>query len=266
MQDKFIMIVRSKHVLTAFFIGLFLIGITSCSTNKDILYLTDLSAPSQNDFKWSEMYLQPNDIISVRVTSDVPEMAIAYNISPVGQNAMQGEAMQLQGYLVANDGTINIPVLGLQKVVGLTLELAEKQIQNALITKGYLKNPVVVCRLLNAKFTVLGEVRTPGTFTFFENNLTLLQALGLAGDLNINGIRKKITILRTENGKQTYGTIDLTKKDWFQSPYYFVKPNDVIIVDPNIAKVKSAGLIGNPGNLISVISVLLSSFLLIRSL
>jgi polysaccharide export outer membrane protein len=94
----------------------------------------------------------------------------------------------------------------------------------------------------------------------------LLQALGLAGDLNINGIRKKITILRTENGKQTYGTIDLTKKDWFQSPYYFVKPNDVIIVDPNIAKVKSAGLIGNPGNLISVISVLLSSFLLIRSL
>ena len=257
---------KIKTYLPLIFGIILLLSITSCATKKDLLYLNG-SAPSTSlIFKWSEMYIQPNDIISVKVTTEVPEMALAYNISPAGQNAMQGAQMQLQGYLVSNQGDINIPVLGVQKVVGLTLELAEKQIQNALITKGYLKNPVVVCRLLNAKFTVLGEVNSPGTFTFFENNLTLLQALGLAGDLNINGIRKKITILRTENGKQTYGTIDLTKKDWFQSPYYFVKPNDVIIVDPNTAKVKSAGLIGNPGNLISVISVLLSSFLLIRSL
>ena len=260
------MIVKIKYLIATVFLGFFLMGTTSCTSKKEILYLNNLSTSAQNDFKWSEMFLQPNDIISVRVTADVPEMAVAYNIIPAGQNAGQGENALLQGYLVANDGTINIPVLGLQKVTGLTLELAEKQIQNALITKGFLKNPIVICRLLNAKFTVLGEVNSPGTFTFYENNLTLLQALGLAGDLNINGIRKKITILRTENGKQTYGTIDLTKKDWFQSPYYFVKPNDVIIVDPNTARVKSAGLISNPGNLISVISVLLSSFLLIRSL
>lgn len=258
---------KTEFFFQKVFVSFIVLLFTSCATKKDLLYLNGSTPATSLTFKWSEMYIQPNDIISVKVTTEVPELAVAYNITnPLQQNNVQGAQMQLQGYLVANDGTINIPVLGLQKVVGLTLELAEKQIQNALITKGYLKNPVVVCRLLNAKFTVLGEVRTPGTFTFFENNLTLLQALGLAGDLNINGIRKKITILRTENGKQTYGTIDLTKKDWFQSPYYFVKPNDVIIVDPNIAKVKSAGLIGNPGNLISVISVLLSSFLLIRSL
>lgn len=77
---------------------------------------------------------------------------------------------------------------------------------------------------------------------------------------------EKITIIRTENGKQSYATIDLTKNDWFKSPYYFVKPNDVIVVDPNIAKVKSSGIIGNPGNLISVISVLLSSIILIKNL
>jgi polysaccharide export outer membrane protein len=228
--------------------------------------LNDTATAKQNEFKWSEMYLQPNDIVSVKVTADVPELALAYNISPTSQNAVQGGAMQLQGYLIANDGTINIPILGLQQLAGLTLEQAEKQIQEALISKGYLKNPVVVCRLLNAKFTVLGEVRAPGTYTFFENNLTLLQALGLAGDLTINGVRKKITIIRTENGKQTFGTIDLTKNDWLATPYYFVKPNDVIIIDPNTAKVKSAGLIGNPGNLISVISVLLSSFLLVKTL
>jgi polysaccharide export outer membrane protein len=212
------------------------------------------------------MYIQPNDIISVKVTSDVPEMALAYNISPAGQNAMQGTQMQLQGYLVSNQGDINIPVLGVQKISGLTLEQAEKQIQEALVNKGFLKNPVVVCRLLNAKFTVLGEVKSPGTYTFFENNLTLLQALGLAGDLTINGIRKKVTIIRTENGVQTYGSIDLTKSDWFTSPYYFVKPNDIIIIDPNTAKVKSAGVVGNAGNIISIVSVLLSSFLIIKSL
>ncbi len=225
------------------------------------------SAPSTSlTFKWSEMYIQPNDIISVKVTSDVPEMALAYNISPAGQNAMQGTQMQLQGYLVSNQGDINIPVLGVQKISGLTLEQAEKQIQEALVNKGFLKNPVVVCRLLNAKFTVLGEVKSPGTYTFFENNLTLLQALGLAGDLTINGIRKKVTIIRTENGVQTYGSIDLTKSDWFTSPYYFVKPNDIIIIDPNTAKVKSAGVVGNAGNIISIVSVLLSSFLIIKSL
>ena len=166
---------------------------------------------------------------------------------------------------MANDGTINIPILGVQQLKGLTLDQAEKQIQKALIEKGFLKNPVVICRLLNAKFTILGEVKAPGTYTFYENSLTLLQALGYSGDLTINGIRK-ITIIRTENGKQTYGTIDLTKSDWFTSPYYFVKPNDVIIVDPNTAKIKSSGIIGNAGSVISVISVLLSSLIIIRSL
>lgn len=239
---------------------------TSCATKKELIYLNGTTNPADAEFKWSEMYLQPNDIVSVKVTSDVPELAAAYNISPLQQNSAQVIQMQLQGYLVANDGTINIPVLGVQKIGGLTLEQAEKQVQQALIDKGYLKNPVVVCRLLNAKFTVLGEVKVPGTYTFYENNLTLLQALGLAGDLTINGVRKKITIIRTENGKQTYGTIDLTKNDWFTTPFYFVKPNDVIIVDPNTAKVKSAGVIGNPGNLISILSVLLSSIIVIKNI
>lgn len=257
---------KIKYLVTVISCGLLITLFTSCATKKELIYLNGATNTADTRFKWSEMYLQPNDIVSVKVTSDVPELSAAYNISPMQQNAAQGVAMQLQGYLVANDGTVNIPILGMQKIGGLTLEQAEKQVQQALIDKGYLKNPVVVCRLLNAKFTVLGEVKVPGTYTFYENNLTLLQALGLAGDLTINGVRKKITIIRTENGKQTYGTIDLTKNDWFTTPFYFVKPNDVIIVDPNTAKVKSAGVIGNPGNLISIISVLLSSIIIIKNI
>lgn len=238
--------------------------LTSCASKKELLYFNQSLPVSQDSFQWSEIYIQPNDILSVKITTDVPELALAYNIAPSQQTNIQGVSAQLQGYLVANDGTINIPILGVQHLKGLTLDQAEKQIQKALIEKGFLKNPVVICRLLNAKFTILGEVKAPGTYTFYENSLTLLQALGYSGDLTINGIRK-ITIIRTENGKQTYGTIDLTKSDWFTSPYYFVKPNDVIIVDPNTAKVKSAGIIGNPGNILSILSVLLSSIILIKN-
>lgn len=246
--------------------ALLILSFSSCTAKKDVLYLKNNPASGSVNFKWSEIYIQPNDIISVKVTTEIPEMALPYNITSPLENNIQGTQMQLNGYLVTNDGTINIPVLGVQKVTGLSLEKAEKQIQEALVSKGFLKNPVVVCRLLNAKFTVLGEVNSPGTFTYYENNLTLLQALGLAGDLTINGIRKKVNIIRTENGVQTYGSIDLTKSDWFTSPYYFVKPNDIIIIDPNTAKVKSAGLIGNPLNLISILSTLLSSVIIIKSI
>ncbi|WP_396196715.1 polysaccharide biosynthesis/export family protein [Flavobacterium sp.] len=257
---------KIRTYISLIFGALLLLGVSSCASKKDLLYLKNNPASGSTNFKWSDLVLQPNDIISVKVTTEVPEMAIPYNITTPLENNIQGAQMQLHGYLVTNEGTINIPVLGIQKVTGLTLEKTEKQIQEALVNKGYLKNPVVVCRLLNAKFTVLGEVNNPGTFTFYENNLTLLQALGLAGDLTINGIRKKVTIIRTENGAQTYGTIDLTKSDWFTSPYYFVKPNDIIIIDPNTAKIKSSGLIGNPLNLISILSTILSSVIIIKSI
>ncbi len=256
---------KSKSILIPLLVVIFSYLFNSCATKKDLIYFNQSVPKNQDSFQWSEIYIQPNDILSVKITTDVPELALAYNIAPSQQNNIQGVSAQLQGYLVANDGTINIPVLGVQQLKGLTLDQAEKQIQKALIEKGFLKNPVVICRLLNAKFTILGEVKAPGTYTFYENSLTLLQALGYSGDLTINGIRK-ITIIRTENGKQTYGTIDLTKSDWFTSPYYFVKPNDVIIVDPNTAKIKSSGIIGNAGSVISVISVLLSSLIIIRSL
>ena len=246
------------------FIGVLALLATSCASKKDLIYFNQSTPANQDSFQWSEIYIQPNDILSVKITADVPELAVPYNIAPAQQNAGQGANAQLQGYLVANDGTINIPILGIQKVSGLSFVQAEQQIQKALVDKGFLKNPIVICRLLNAKVTILGQVNAPGTYTFYENSLTLLQALGLSGDLNINGLRK-ISIIRTENGKQSYGTIDLTKSDWFNSPYYFVKPNDVIIVDPNTAKVKSAGIINNPGNFISILSVVLSSIILIKN-
>lgn len=242
--------------------------LTSCVSKKEILYLNDLKASDSANFQWSDVIVQPNDILSVKITADDMELAIPYNLSAgngVQQN-IQGAQLLLQGYLVSNEGEINIPVLGTILVKGLTYTQIEEKIQKELTEKQLLKNPVVVCRIVNAKVTILGEVRSPGTYTFYENNLTILQALGLAGDLNITGVRKNIKVVRMENNQQLVGEIDLTQKDWMNSPFYFIKPNDVIVVDPNTAKVKSAGIIGNAGTLLGTISVILSSFLIIRSL
>ncbi|WP_445713477.1 polysaccharide biosynthesis/export family protein [Flavobacterium sp.] len=253
-----------KVVLLPLFVCLFFLA--SCVSKKEILYLNDLKANGNTNFKWSDVKIQPNDILNVKVTTDDLELAIPYNLSSGQQQNVQGTQLLLQGYLVSNDGKINIPVLGEVEVIGLTHAQVEAKIQNELKEKQLLKNPIVVCRIINAKVTILGEVRSPGTYTFYENNLTVLQALGLAGDLNINGVRKKIKIIRIENDQQIVGEIDLTQKDWMNSPFYFIKPNDVIVVDPNTAKIKSAGIIGNAGTLLGTISVILSSFLIIRSL
>ncbi|SHI59995.1 polysaccharide biosynthesis/export family protein [Flavobacterium haoranii] len=242
--------------------------LTSCVSKKEILYLNDFKASDSANFQWSDVIVQPNDILSVKITAEDMELALPYNLSAgngVQQN-IQGTQLLLQGYLVSNEGEINIPVLGTILVKGLTYTQIEEKIQKELTEKQLLKNPVVVCRIVNAKVTILGEVRSPGTYTFYENNLTILQALGLAGDLNITGVRKNIKVVRMENNQQLVGEIDLTQKDWMNSPFYFIKPNDVIVVDPNTAKVKSAGIIGNAGTLLGAISVILSSFLIIRSL
>jgi polysaccharide export outer membrane protein len=256
-----------KKVVVLQMLGILLL-LSSCAAKKDILYLNGLKANDTANFQWSDVIIQPNDILSVKITAEDMELAMPYNlISGNGQQQnIQGTQLLLQGYLVSNEGKINIPVLGEVEVKDMTYTQVEEKIQNELTTKQLLKKPVVVCRIVNAKVTILGEVRSPGTYTFYENNLTILQALGLAGDLNITGVRKNIKVIRLENNKQLVGEIDLTQKNWMNSPFYFIKPNDVIVVDPNTAKVKSAGIIGNAGTLLGAISVILSSFLIIRSL
>ena len=255
-----------KKVVLLQMLGILLL-LSSCAAKKDILYLNGLKANDTANFQWSDVIIQPNDILSVKITADDMLLAMPYNLSSgTGQQNVQGTQLLLQGYLVSNEGKINIPVLGEVEVKELTYTQIEEKIQKELIAKQLLKNPIVVCRILNAKVTILGEVRSPGTYTFYENNLTILQALGLAGDLNITGVRKTIKVIRLENNKQLVGEIDLTQKNWMNSPFYFIKPNDVIVVDPNTAKVNSAGIIGNAGTLLGTISVILSSFLIIRSL
>ena len=173
------------------------------------------------------------------------------------------EILKLEGYLVDELSMINYPVLGEISVQDLSINQLENKINQLLLEGGHLTNHTVKIRRLNFKFTVLGEVRIPGTFSYFEEKLSLFQALGYAGDLTIMGKRNDITIIREENGLRKINKIDLTSSNILSDPYYQIKNNDVIIVNPNFSQVKSAGFIGSSSSIASISSLLLSITLLI---
>ena len=239
--------------------------LSSCASKKEILYFQDAESLYNTALKFSTNTLQPNDIISVRIESSIIEAAQPYNsITNQGNaNINNPEALKLQGYLVREDHTVILPVLGSVNVKDKTPSMLEAHIVSILVEGKHLKDPTVSVRVVNAKVTILGEVRNPGTFTYTEQTITLPQALGLAGDLTINAVRDDVLVIREVDGVLTTAHIDMTKTDWFQSPYYRIKQNDVIVVNPNNPKVKTAGFIGNIGTLLSVTSVLLSSIILI---
>ena len=135
-------------------------------------------------------------------------------------------------------------MLGELSVKEKTTQDLENDIKKLLVDGGYLINPNVTYVLLNAKVTILGEVKRPGTFSFTENNISLLQALGLAGDLTINGSREDVVVLRRVDGLQTTERINLTSASFLSGPYQMVKPNDVIVVNPNSAKLKNSWVCG----------------------
>ena len=238
-----------------FIIGVFLLTMSACSSKKDLIYFSDINLNEQDEIVFLPGKIKVNDILSIVVSSSSPELAMVYNAN---QNTST-----FTGYLVTVDGTIILPILGKIKVQDLTLLELENELVKRLIEGNHLSNPIVTVRLTNAKFTVLGEVRNPGTYTFNEQNISILQALGYAGDLTIHGKRQDLLIIREENNKKTYKTIDLTSKKWFNSPYYYIKPNDVIYVNPNNAKVTSSGYIGSFGNLLAVFSIAISTILLL---
>ena len=135
-------------------------------------------------------------------------------------------------------------------------------IENLLVSGEHLRDPTVMISLLNAKFTTLGEMGT-GTHYFSENNLTILQAIGMAGDLNINGLREDIVLIREIDGKRNIVHLDLTSATLFDSPYYYIKPNDLIYVKPNDVRVRSAGFITGPTALIGLGTLIVSTILLV---
>jgi polysaccharide biosynthesis/export protein len=253
--------------INALLLGLLLL-LQSCVSKKEILYFQDIDSNPAHEVISNTTTLQPNDILKIDVRSLMLEAALPFNkISPTGLQAANSlEMMKLDGYLVAPNKTINFPVLGELSVEGKSTTDLEIDIKNRLETGGFLLNPSVTVRLLNAKFTVLGEVNKPGTFTFTDNNISMLQAIGLAGDLNIKGNRKDVVLIREADGERTSTHLNLTQTSWLNGPYQNIQPNDVLVVNPNGSKVKSAAFFGNPSSFVAIASLLLSTFVLINNI
>ena len=212
---------------------------SSCVTRHDWIYFQGESTSRLNPF---ELRYQTNDLLSINVTALDMDAARPFNLYVSSPSYLEnlnitGQLKQ-QTYLIDEKGEINFPVLGKLKVLGLSREEATSFLEKEL--SAYLKDPVVTLRLTNFRISVLGEVNMPGTYTITNERVSLLEALALSGDLTITGRRSDLLILREESGELTKNYIDLTSNDLFNSPYFYLKPNDIIYVQPNKSKVRSS--------------------------
>ncbi|NQX84871.1 MAG: polysaccharide biosynthesis/export family protein [Flavobacteriaceae bacterium] len=241
-----------------------LLLVFSCKSKKDFWYFQDLQDNQQTALNFETTEIQYNDILSIKLSALNPESILPYHFdNSVSPNVSSTDILKLQGYLVERDGTISYPILGRIQVAGKSTKDLEIYLKHLLEDGGHVNNPSVSVRILNYKVTVLGEVAKPGTYTITEQNISLPQVLGYAGDLTIHAERKNIMVIRDVGGDQVVKHIDLTKSDWFTSPFYYVRQNDVIVVSANDARVKSAGFIGNAGTFMGIISILLTTIVLI---
>jgi polysaccharide export outer membrane protein len=216
---------------------------TACNSQKKVSYNYIENVKDtleRNVIKDPELTIQKNDVLSIQVFSNStkPDISDAlYNPVVVNGNpaASSGTNSTTKGYLVDLSGNIKFPRLGLIHAEGLT----KRQLADSITTKiTDLENPTVIVRLLNYRISVLGEVGHPGNFVLPNENITIFEAISLAGDIPVTGKKNNVRILREINGDREIGTVDLTSKDIFESPYYYLQQNDVILVDVKKSRVK----------------------------
>jgi polysaccharide export outer membrane protein len=222
--------------------------VSGCSSQEKLAYLNNLSETGGDGaFTMSipDYRIQHRDILYITAKAMTPEGMITDFLSQARNNVsstyMQGEAGQfLYGYDVNNEGKVILPSIGEMRVTGLTLEEARSVIQTEV--EKVFTNVTVECKLLSFKFTVIGEVRAPGTYINYNNYLTVLEAVGRAGGISDFGRRDKLLVVRPiEGGTETY-TLNLQDKAILSNKAYFLLPNDVVIVEPQAKKIFSLNL------------------------
>jgi polysaccharide export outer membrane protein len=218
-----------------FILVLTLLTITSCVSTKKVKYFPDLKdgvIPSTNPFP--ESVIQKSDILNITVSSLNPEATSIFN--PNSAAAGTGTSV---GYLVNTEGLIQFPVIGNIKAEGLTKNQLKDNIVKSLTDKKLLLDPIVTIRFTNFRVTVLGEVNHPTVVTVPNEKLSLLEALGLAGDLTIYGQRNNVMVIREEKDQKVIKRLNLNSSEIFSSPYYYLQSNDIVYVEPNKTKIAS---------------------------
>lgn len=247
---------------------LFLFLAFSCSSSKQLRYLQDIDeAGAENFFPLDkpEYLIQKQDILYVRFITLNEEMNSLLNMETGRQSyqMFQNETtLYINGYTVNEDGFISIPIIGKVNVVGKTIDEATAEIEAR--SSDYLKDAALIVKLLSFKFSVLGEVNRPGAYRNFNNQLTVLEAISMAGDISDHGDREKILVLRpTKEGTHTY-RINLKKKDVLTSEAFFLLPNDIVIVEPLDSKIFKLNIPVMTFVLTSLFSTISTTLLLIK--
>ena len=260
---------KGKYIALLFFASSLF---SSCVSNKKIAYFQDIQSVNQakleNATAFTEPLIQPDDILSINVftlnqqSGAIVNQAASNTVLGGGVNSALA-SQQVNGFLVDRNGDVELSLIGKVKVAGLTSYQARELIrEKAAIVY---KEPNVQLRFANFKVSVLGEVNAPSAYTLPNEKVSILDALSLAGDLTIYGRRENVLIIRDNNGKKEFARLDLNSSEIFNSPYYYLKQNDVVYVEPNKRKVSASNsaqiqTIGVIASVISVIVLAISSF------
>lgn len=243
---------------------LLLLLFASCKTREKLTYFQKKAEPRAVETNFTPVF-QIDDFLSIIVSSIDPETVEIFNAPTEGNMGQtgyeQGNPAPI-GYLIDADGNANLPVIGAVTLAGLNRKEAVAMLQEKL--SAYIKQPIVQIQILNYKVTVLGDVARPGTYKIPNERITLMEAIGLAGDLKITGQRNNVLVVREENNERKEYRVDLTSSEVFSSPVYYLKQNDLVYVEPNFkARSESSFIRSTSGIFISLTSLFITTITLI---
>ena len=231
--------------------------LTSCGSKKEVVYFQDVgSFETMVDDDSFIPKFKVDDLVSIHVSTLNPEASAIFNLYR-GSEIDAGARLEQVDYLVDQQGEIDFPVIGKIKISGLSPEELRVLLREKLAE--YLKNPIINIRLKNFTVSILGEVNRPGTYQINGEEITIMEALGLAGDMTIKGMRRNVLVIRDFDGTKVYTRIDLTSKNATKSPVYYLTQNDVVYVEPNQSAITSSSLDNRATIAVSIASVIITS-------
>ena len=234
--------------------------LTSCVSKKDIIYFQNDAINQANVSNSYKTIIKPDDLLQITITALDIEAVRPFNLAAVtyasSSNSAIGVAQQ-QTYLVDTNGEIEFPVLGKLKIGGLTRNQTIDFLKNKL-SPNYIKEPNINIKIANYKISVLGDVQRPGSYNIPNERITILDALALAGDVNISGQRNNLLIIREENNEKVQYRVDLRSNKLLTSPVYYLQQNDVVYVEPNYARIQSASSNSSTSLFISITGLIIT--------
>ena len=254
--------------------GIAILGflLVSCAAQKRVWYLQDVQPATPEQIAQNgQIRIKPLDRLTIVVNSKDPELAVPFN-SSTSLNSLSGmptansTAQSLQVRTVDENGFVEMPIIGAIQCKGLTRSELAKIIADKIVEGGYINDPSVNVQFSDMKISVIGEVARPGSFDIDRDRITIFDALAMAGDMTVYGVRNEVIVTRETDGKRTIEVLDLTSKELFNSPAFYLQQNDVVYVKPNKYKAQSGEISQNRSFYLSLVSTAVSVATLIVTL